>query len=144
MQLCSYLPSSKSIRGNICSDIQGVWTEHRDFESHLTSLQSACRLKSFFEKFLFRASCSQLRAVLFVPSRAWPVRRFSGRDQGWSILISFQYNSKVTRGGHEFRHENMGTRAQGTKARVLDMLITSTPGAYDDECGDIRSTLEDL
>ena len=34
----------------------------------------------------------------------------------------FYCNLKVTRGGHEFRHESMGTRAQGTKAQVLDML----------------------
>ena len=34
----------------------------------------------------------------------------------------FHYNLKVTRGGHEFRHESTGTRAQGTKAQVLDML----------------------
>ena len=34
----------------------------------------------------------------------------------------FYYNLKVTRGGHEFRHESTGTRAQGTKAQVLDML----------------------
>ena len=34
----------------------------------------------------------------------------------------FRYNLKVTRGGHEFRHESTGTRAQGTKAQVLDML----------------------
>ena len=37
--------------------------------SHLTSLQCACRLKAFFEKFLFScvvgASCSQLMAVSF-------------------------------------------------------------------------------
>ena len=32
------------------------------------------------------------------------------------------HNLKVTRGGHEFRHESTGTRARGTKARVLDML----------------------
>ena len=34
----------------------------------------------------------------------------------------FYYNLKVTRGGHELRHESTGTRARGTKARVLDML----------------------
>ena len=34
----------------------------------------------------------------------------------------FYYNLKVTRGGHEFRHESRGTKAQGTKAQVLDML----------------------
>ena len=35
----------------------------------------------------------------------------------------FYCNLKVTRGGHEFRHESTGTRARGTKARVLDMLV---------------------
>ena len=29
-RLSSYLLSSRSIRGNICSDIQGIWTERSD------------------------------------------------------------------------------------------------------------------
>ena len=29
----------------------------------------------------------------------------------------------MIRGGHEFRHESTDTRARGTKARVLDMLV---------------------
>ena len=28
--LYSYQPSSRSIRGNICSDVQGVWTERSE------------------------------------------------------------------------------------------------------------------
>ena len=27
---CFYQPSSRSIRGNICSDIQSIWTERND------------------------------------------------------------------------------------------------------------------
>ena len=39
----------------------------------------------------------------------------------------FYYNLKVTRGGHEFRHQSTDTRARGTKARVLDMLANIGP-----------------
>ena len=34
----------------------------------------------------------------------------------------------MTRGGHKFQHESTGTRAQGTKAQVLDMLALTGGG----------------
>ena len=117
MLLCSYLLSSRSIRGNICSGIQGVWTE-------LTlDIFAMCRLKSVFEKFLSRASCSQLRAVSF---RAILCLACETVLRPRSRLVDFNQfycNSKVTRGEHKFQHENTGTRARSTKARVLDMLL---------------------
>ena len=65
-----------------------------------------------------RALTSQ--SYFFVPSRACETVL-----RPRSSLVDFNEfycNSKVMPRGHEFRHENTGTRAQGTKARVLDML----------------------
>ena len=123
MLLCSYLPSSRSIRGNICFDIQGY-----GLNSHLTSLQCACRLKSFFKKFLFSCLVLSAQGCVFSCLACQTVLKPRSRLVDFT---KFYYNLKVTRGEHEFRHESTGTRARGhegtrargTKARVLDMLV---------------------
>ena len=93
-------------------------------KSHLTSLQCASRLKSFFEKFLSRASCSQRRAVSFRAISCLACQTVLSPRSRLVDFNKFHYNLKVTRGRHEFRHESTGTRARGTKARVLDMLVS--------------------
>ena len=90
--------------------------------SHLTSLQCACRLKSFLKSFFSRASCSQQRAVSFRAISCLACQTVLMPTSRLVDFNKFYYNLKVTRGGHEFRHEGTGTRAQGTKAQVLDML----------------------
>ena len=94
-------------------------------KSHLTSLQCASRLKSFFEKFLSRASCSQRRAVSFRAISCLACQTVLSPRSRLVDFNKFHYNLKVTRGRHEFRHESTGTRARGTKARVLDMLLSN-------------------
>ena len=97
--------------------------------SHLTSLQCACRLKSLFEKFLSKclvlSAQGRVSSCHLVPSRAISCLACQTVLMPRSRLVDFNkfyYNLKVTRGGHKFQHESTGTRAQGTKAQVLDML----------------------
>ena len=52
----------------------------------------------------------------------------------------FYYNLKVTRGGHKFQHESTGTRAQGTKAQVLDMLVLDCIPLYQTQFQRSRSS----
>ena len=74
--------------------------------------------KSFFS----RASCSQLRAVSFRAISCLACQTVLRPRSRLVDFNKFYYNLKVTRGVHEFRNESTGTRARGTKARVLDML----------------------
>ena len=77
--------------------------------SHLTSLQCACKLKSFFEKFLFSY---QFRAVSFRAILCLACQTVLRPRSRLVDFNKFYYNLKVTRGRHEFQHENTGTRAQ--------------------------------
>ena len=116
MLLCSYLPSSRSIRGNICSDIQGVWTELTpDIFAMCKNPKILVGENPFSKTFFSRASCSQLRAVSF---RAISCLACQTVLRPRSRLVDFNKffcNLKVTRGGQEFRHESTGTRARGHK-----------------------------
>ena len=94
--------------------------------SHLTSLQCACRLKSFFESFFSRASRSQLRAVSL---RAISYLACQTVFKPRSRLVDFNmfYEESTS-------FDSTGTRAWGTKARVLDMLLVAVQSVKGHMC----------
>ena len=107
---------ARSIRGNT--------------NTHLTSLQCACRLKSFFEKFLFSCLCSQLRAVSFHAISCLACQTVLRPRSRLVDFNKFYYNLKAdTRRARvstrKHGHEGAGHGHKGTGFRYARVLISS-------------------